>query len=129
MKSNRWPIWWGVAVIAIIALFWVFFIYADPERLELDSATRASMPGQFAKLTDGYTHYQLSGPQDGRVVVLAAGFSVPYYIWDPTFNALTSAGFRVLRYDYYGRGYSDRPGIAFTDEMYVRQLEELLQAA
>src|SRR5262249_42287969 len=91
--------------------------------------TRSAMPGQFAKLTDGVTHYQLGGPENGRVVVLAAGFSVPYYIWDPTFNALTSAGYRVLRYDYYGRGYSDRPAISFTDEMYVRQLYELLEAA
>src|SRR4029434_8626008 len=65
---------------------------------------------------------------NGPVVVLAAGFSVPYYIWDPTFAALTNAGFRVLRYDYYGRGYSDRPSIPFNDEMYVRQLDELLQA-
>ena len=62
------------------------------------------------------------------VVVLAAGFSVPYYIWDPTFKALTGAGFRVLRYDYYGRGYSDRPAIPFTDEMYVGQLHQLLDA-
>jgi len=59
--------------------------------------------------------------------VLAAGFSVPYYIWDPTFKALTSAGFRVLRYDYYGRGYSDRPAIPYTDDMYVRQLDQLLK--
>ena len=60
------------------------------------------------------------------MVVLAAGLSVPYYIWDPTYSALVSAGFRVLRYDYYGRGYSDRPDIAYTQESYVRQLIELL---
>ena len=99
-----------------------------PERRDLDSAARAAAPGAFASLPDGYTHYEISGPADsngGRVVVLAAGFSVPYYIWDPTFSALTSAGFRVLRYDYYGRGYSDRPAIPFSDEMYVRQLDQL----
>ncbi len=62
------------------------------------------------------------------VVVLAAGFSVPYYIWDPTFKALTDAGFRVLRYDYYGRGYSDRPDVAYTQDLYVRQLADLLDA-
>ncbi|MBI2149425.1 MAG: alpha/beta hydrolase, partial [Acidobacteria bacterium] len=79
-------------------------------------------------MSDGYTHYELGGPADGRPVVLAAGFSVPYYIWDPTFKSLTAAGFRVLRYDYYGRGFSDRPAIPFTDDMYVRQLDELLKA-
>jgi pimeloyl-ACP methyl ester carboxylesterase len=61
-------------------------------------------------------------------VVLAAGATVPYYIWDPTFAALVQAGFRVLRYDYYGRGYSDRPDMPFTQELYVRQFTELLDA-
>ena len=60
--------------------------------------------------------------------MLAAGATVPYYIWDPTFTALVGAGFRVLRYDYYGRGYSDRPDIPFTQDLYVRQLAELLDA-
>src|SRR6185369_15401303 len=96
MKSNRWPIWWGVAAIAIVVCLWGFYLYADPEKIGLDSNTRSAMPGQFAKLSDGVTHYQLGGPENGRVVVLAAGFSVPYYIWDPTFKALTSAGYRVL---------------------------------
>src|SRR5262249_33657989 len=128
MKSTRWPIWLIAAVVALVGLSWGLYVYADPEQRPLDQAVRAAMPGQFARLSDGYTHYELGWPVDGRVVVLAAGFSVPYYIWDPTFAALTAAGFRVLRYDYYGRGYSDRPLIPFDDEMYVRQLNDLLTA-
>src|SRR5438034_6042820 len=129
MKSNRRPIWLTAAIAALIVLFWALYVLADPEKRNLDPAARAATPGAFALLSDGYTHYELGGPAsgDGRVVVLAAGFSVPYYIWDPTFNALTSAGLRVLRYDYYGRGYSDRPSIPFDDEMYVRQLDQLLK--
>ncbi len=100
----------------------------DSERLDLDAAARATAPGQFARLRDGYTHYELAGPADGRFVVLAAGATVPYYIWDPTFKALVDAGYRVLRYDYYGRGFSDRPDIPFTQDLYVRQLHELLEA-
>jgi len=127
--SKRWPIWLILIGVALVALSWGLYVYADPERRELNAAARMAMPGQFAKLSDGYTHYEVGGPADGRVVVLAAGYSVPYYIWDPTFAALTAGGFRVLRYDYYGRGYSDRPTIPFDDEMYVRQLAELLNAA
>src|SRR5215471_4219505 len=126
MKSHRWPIWLTVIAVALIAVTWGIYVYADPENRDLDAA-RSHLPGQFARLGDGYTHYEVGGPAGGRTVVLAAGFSVPYYIWDPTFKALTTAGFHVLRYDYYGRGYSDRPAIPFSDDMYVRQLDELLK--
>ncbi len=129
MKSIRWPIRLAVGVLTVAALVWGVYYFEDPEKIDLDDSVRASAPGKFARLSDGYTHYELGGPESGRRVVLAAGFSVPYYIWDPTFKALTDTGFRVLRYDYYGRGLSDRPDIPYSDEMYVRQLDELLAAA
>ena len=115
-------------LLLIVAAGGGLYVAADPEQLEIDQAVRASAPGQFVRLSDGFTHYEIGGPADGRVVVLAAGISVPYYIWDPTFAALVQAGFRVLRYDYYGRGYSDRPDIAYSQDLYVRQLAELLDA-
>jgi pimeloyl-ACP methyl ester carboxylesterase len=118
----------ALSVLVLIGALWGLYAIFDPEQRALDPAARAQASGQFAQLGDGYTHYELGGPANGRVVVLAAGFSVPYYIWDPTFAELTSAGFRVLRYDYYGRGYSDRPAIPFDDAMYVRQLDQLLAA-
>ena len=130
MTSKRAPIWIAATTtVALVLFLWGMYVIADPEKRDLDAATRAHVPGAFALLSDGYTHYELGGPETDTksVVVLAAGFSVPYYIWDPTFKALTSAGFRVLRYDYYGRGYSDRPAIPFSDAMYVRQLDELLR--
>jgi pimeloyl-ACP methyl ester carboxylesterase len=114
--------------LLIVAALSGLYLAADPERREIDDSVRASAPGQFIRLSDGYTHYELAGPSGGRTVVLAAGISVPYYIWDPTFAALVQAGFRVLRYDYYGRGYSDRPDLAYTHDVYVRQLAELLDA-
>jgi pimeloyl-ACP methyl ester carboxylesterase len=122
--------WIGSAVLIIVlvaapaAVYWL----ADPEKLDLDDSVRRTTPGQFVRLTDGYTHYEMAGPPTGHVVVLVAGFSVPYYIWDPTFKALTDAGFRALRYDYYGRGFSDRPNVPYTQDFYIRQLVELLDS-
>jgi pimeloyl-ACP methyl ester carboxylesterase len=94
----------------------------------LNDAVRTSAPGQFVKLSDGYTHYELAGPPDKTVVVLIHGFSVPYFIWDPTFTGLVDAGFHVLRYDLFGRGYSDRPDVVYDQTLYDRQLCELLDA-
>ncbi|MEO8260394.1 MAG: alpha/beta fold hydrolase [Acidobacteriota bacterium] len=118
----------ALALVLSVAAGRAVYVAADPEKRDIDQAVRASAPGQFVRLSDGYTHYDVGGPPDGPVVVLAAGVSVPYYIWDPTFAALVGAGFRVLRYDYYGRGYSDRPDMPYTQDAYVRQLTQLLDA-
>ena len=96
------------------------------ETKQLTPEERADLAGEFIQLPDGVVHYELGGPDDGRVVVLVHGFSVPYFIWDPTFEALGRAGYRVLRYDLFGRGYSDRPHLRNDKELFYRQLVDLL---
>jgi pimeloyl-ACP methyl ester carboxylesterase len=56
------------------------------------------------------------------------GFSTPYFIFDNTFEFLVNSGFRVLRYDLMGRGYSDRPRVDYNIQLFVRQLKGLLDA-
>jgi pimeloyl-ACP methyl ester carboxylesterase len=80
------------------------------------------------KLPDGITHYELGGAESGEVVVLIHGFSVPYFIYDPTFKFLTDSGFRVLRYDLFGRGFSDRPAARYNIDLFLDQLSGLLDA-
>jgi pimeloyl-ACP methyl ester carboxylesterase len=126
-RQVRWIVS-AVVILILVAAPVIVYRLTDPEQLEIDDAARQRAPGQFVRLSGGYTHYEIAGPSAGPVVVLAAGFSVPYYIWDPVFNALTDAGFRVLRYDYYGRGFSDRPDTPYTQAFYVRQLAELVDA-
>jgi pimeloyl-ACP methyl ester carboxylesterase len=105
-----------------------FYMVRNPERATMDDSARNAAPGKFIRLSDGYTHYQIDGPDSGRVVVLAHGFSVPYYIWDSTAAHLSKDGYRVIRYDTYGRGFSDRPDVAYNDRLYERQLGELLDS-
>jgi len=98
------------------------------EEQQLNETTRASADGSFVRLPDGVTHYELVGPPSGSPVVLIHGFSVPYFIFDPTFDFLTASGFRVLRYDLFGRGWSDRPQLPYKIDLFVRQLRDLLDA-
>jgi len=98
------------------------------ETEKINQTTRATLPGDFINLRDGVTHYELRGPEDAQTIVLVHGFSVPAYIWDPTFAALVEAGFRVLRYDLFGRGTSDRPSTTYGPDLYDRQLLDLLGA-
>ena len=123
-----------VAIVAIVAIALVaagigaLYVLRNPETADMDAAARANAPGKFVTLGDGVTHYDVAGPDSGQRVILAHGFSVPSYIWDSTVSALTAAGFRVARYDYFGRGFSDRPNIAYTSEVYDRQLLQLLDS-
>jgi pimeloyl-ACP methyl ester carboxylesterase len=99
------------------------------ELLTLDENSRLSAPGQFAELPDGFVHFEIAGPSEAQAVVLIPGLSVPFSIWDPTFKALVEARFRVLRYDLYGRGFSDRPDARYDQALFDRQLRNLLDFA
>ena len=112
-------------LVLAILLGAVFQAY-DRERTELGPEERAGLPGQFIDLPEGAVHYELSGPVTGPLVVLVNGFSASYFLWDRNVDALTAAGFRVLRYDLYGRGFSDRPGGAYDLSRFTRQLDALL---
>jgi pimeloyl-ACP methyl ester carboxylesterase len=100
----------------------------ETEHQPLDDGVRKETAGQFLQLSHGITHYEDCGPGDGPVVVLVHGFSVPYHMWDRTVEPLTRAGFRVIRYDLYGRGFSDRPDLRYDRALFVAQLRELLGA-
>ena len=98
------------------------------ETKELNDETRRSASGSFIQLPNGMTHYELGGNELGEVVVLVHGFSVPYFIYNPTFEFLTQSGFRVLRYDLFGRGFSDRPHVDYNLKLFIQQLADLLDA-
>jgi len=91
----------------------------------LTDQERANLPGEFVKLSQGWVHYELAGSENGPVVVLVHGFATPLFVWDPLVPALKEAGFRVLRYDLFGRGFSDRPRIKNNEDLFDCQLLEL----
>jgi pimeloyl-ACP methyl ester carboxylesterase len=100
----------------------------------LDAAARAAAPGNFVTLPGGVTHYETSnagtGAEDDRQtpVILVHGFSVPSFVWEPTFTGLAQAGLPVIRYDLFGRGYSDRPRTTYNIDLFERQLADLIEA-
>ncbi len=112
----------------LLAVLAGLYAFRNQEREELTGAARKSVAGSFIKLQDGFVHYDMAGPADGPAVVLVHGFSTWSFTWDAAFHALAGAGFRVLRYDLYGRGYSDRPDIDYNEDLFDRQLFGLLAA-
>jgi pimeloyl-ACP methyl ester carboxylesterase len=100
-----------------------------PERLDLTDEVRRGLPGSFVGLPAGVTHYELQGEADAGTVVLIHGNAAPSVTWDRTIGPLCDAGFRVLRYDIFGHGFSDRPHLRTYDRrFYNTQLADLLTA-
>ncbi|MEC8001516.1 MAG: alpha/beta hydrolase [Pseudomonadota bacterium] len=96
-----------------------------------DAAYRASIElpdgAAFVSLSEGVTYYRLANGESCTTAdVLVHGFSVPSYIWDPTYDFLVSNGRCVVTLDLYGRGFSDNPDVAYTDTLFAKQVLELL---
>lgn len=106
------------------ALLWPL---AERLRRPVDDDLRRAAPGQFADLSQGRTHYRWDGSVRGPVVVCIHGLTTASYVWDALVPRLGMMGFRVLRYDLYGRGLSDHPSGAQDAEFFLRQLDDLLE--
>ena len=101
------------------------------ESVTKDAAFRASLElpdgAAFVSLSEGVTYYRLANGETCTTAdVLVHGFSVPSYIWDPTYDFLASKGRCVVTLDLYGRGFSDNPDVAYTDELFATQVLDLL---
>lgn len=118
------------ALLMIIVLvgiyFWIKFLINNQETKTMNETARKNASGKFIQLTAGVTHYEEGGADSAKVVILVHGFSVPYHIWDGTYDSLVQAGFHVIRYDEFGRGFSDRPDVIYDPVLYRTQLHDLI---
>jgi pimeloyl-ACP methyl ester carboxylesterase len=82
--------------------------------------------GNFIKLNKGYTYYEYDNKDSNNALIFIHGFSVPSYIWDETYFSAIKKGFKVVRLDLYGRGYSSNLDIDYSDDLFANQVIELL---
>ncbi len=115
-----------VLLVVLALVYFIFDFLQEPNQLTDDN--RNKLGGSFIKLRDGYVRYELKGPDTGKVVILIHGAGSGYYAWDHNFDVLAGHGFRTLRYDLYGRGYSDRPDKEYKIQLFEDQLTELIDA-
>jgi len=127
-RKHRWLARLGILLLAIIAVLAALpFITQSVETLAMNDAAREDTDGAYVALSNGIVHYEASGPEGAPAVILIHGISNPYHVWDANFPAVADAGYRVIRYDLYGRGYSDRPkGLRYDIGLFDRQLLELI---
>lgn len=114
---------WLLLLLAAVA---AYPFVLEALRKPMDEAARRSAPGQFAALSQGKTHYQWHGSAQGPVAVCIHGLTTPSFVWGGVAKGLVRMGYRVLTYDHFGRGWSDRPKGAQDRAFFLRQLEDLL---
>ncbi len=119
---------WFLIFLFVIGLVAIWPFAREAMRQPMNDAARQDAPGEFATLSQGVTHFRWIGPARGPVAVCVHGLTTPSMVWDAVAQGLALMGFRVLVYDLYGRGYSDRvPGLQDQD-FFIRQLDDLLAA-
>jgi len=124
----------ALAFLVVVAFaLTAFYLLALGRFDQLDGDERAGLVANgdaysFAELSSGAVHYRLEGPAGAPVVVLIHGFSVPSFVWDQYIAPLNQAGFRVLAFDNYGRGFSDRPNVVYDAALTDRLIIELLDS-
>lgn len=118
---------WIIGIIGLAALLMaVTYWWAGKDEIALTEAEQAKAPGKFLQASAGRLHYRTDGPEDGPVILMVHGYSTPNFIFEQNAKALAAAGFRVVRFDHFGRGWSDRPGGPYTVDFYDREVLDVL---
>lgn len=98
----------------------------ERNRKIMSGLARSGAKGKLLQLQHGKTYYELDEKSDSPLLVCISGWSTASYVWDPLKPLLRAKGYRLLTYDLYGRGYSDRPEVAHTAALFTDQLSQLL---
>jgi len=121
----------GIAVTIIsllIIIMGIMYIAAVKSEIPINDDVRSKLSGSYIKIDQGVIHYNWHGPKNGPVLVMVHGFSTPQFVFDKNVPALVKAGFRVLAFDHFGRGYSDRPDAKYDENFFDKEMIDLFKA-
>ena len=120
-------LFFGILIaILLLAIPYFYKIYS------LIKITEEDLPdsGSWVNLSRGNIYFQWHTPEVSEplkgTIVLVHGFSTPSFVWGGLLDNFLNNGYKVLVYDHYGRGYSERPNIQYDKELYLETLRELI---
>ena len=113
-------------IIGLLAIPYFYQIY-NLKKITIDDIPES---GSWVNLSRGHIYYEWFLPKNELeykgTLVLVHGFSTPSFVWRGLINQFLDKGFKVLVYDHFGRGYSERPRIPYDKDLYVETLRELI---
>jgi len=115
----------AVAVVVLLALG-AAVSYQREDSPRGDSA-QSNPAGHYLESPLGATRYRAFGDPGRPTVVLIHGFNGYLESWSPNIDALVHDGYRVVAYDFWGRGLSSRPRVDLSLAVFHDQLALLLE--
>ena len=117
-----------ILCLLFIFLFIPVFLYFALDRENVDiNEFRLNSGYQEVKLTEGVTSYKDLGDKNNEVIVLVHGATFGSLAYEEYVNVFLENNYRVITYDQYGRGYSDRVDTHISIELMEKQLKELIE--
>ena len=117
----------------ILCLLFVFiaipaclYLALDRESIDINEF-RLNSGYQEVKLTEGITSYKDVGDKNNKVIVIVHGATFGSLAYEEYVNVFLENNYRVITYDQYGRGYSDRVHTNVSIELMEKQLKELIK--
>ena len=111
--------------IFVVAPAFLYFVL-DRENIDINEF-RLNSGYQEVKLTEGITSYKDVGDKNNKVIVIVHGATFGSLAYEEYVNVFLENNYRVITYDQYGRGYSDRVHTNVSIELMEKQLKELIK--
>lgn len=96
------------------------------ERFGRADLSQTGLTHRFATVDGVRLHYVSSGPADGEVVVLLAGFPQSWFAWRKVMPLLAKR-YRIIAAEFPGQGDSDRPADGYDTQTLATAVHRLLQ--
>ena len=98
-----------IIYLLLIFVFTPACLYFAFDRENIDiNEFRIDSGYQEVSLSDGITSYKDIGDKNNEVIVLVHGATFGSLAYEEYVNVFVENNYRVITYDQYGRGYSDR---------------------
>lgn len=117
---------WIIGVLAVLVVgVAIAYALADRETMTAEEF-RTGSGYETVALATGVTAYKDMGSKDAAPLVIVHGATLGSVAYEAYYQPFLDAGYRVIAYDQYGRGFSDRPDTDLSIELMREQLLGLL---
>ena len=118
----------AILLLSLILILILGYQVRELTLINLSDEYSKKIGATFIKTKLGVLCYKYHGPPDGHLLIMMHGWSYPKEVFNQNIDDLTDSGFKVLTFDHFGRGCSDRPKVKHDANFYELEVLGLLKA-